>query len=282
MTDFIDAHTLDRTIAQLHGTSLLTFDPEKDTPKYDQRVPMLVVISLMLIGIVGITLSLIGRVDRSHSSSNTPFEETVSLTTAARSDPPAVAIPPGASASLIDAIGRDDATAVLNVLWQIDKQVINQTVSGMTPLMTAASAGNGEIVGMLLEHGADPNQRGSSQRTALQYAAEKNRIDAAVKLLDSGADINGYDNTRLTPLTMAADRDFTDLAALLVERGADVNIAHVNGWTPLIDAARNGNLALVQLLLRAGADRSAEMPDGKTARTIAAEYGHQDIARLLQ
>lgn len=183
---------------------------------------------------------------------------------------------------LVDAIKRGDTGQVRSHITGLAVADLNRVFGGMTPLMTAASHGDVAVVSLLLDHGADPNQRGRSRRTALQYAAEKDRLAVARALLDAGADINGYDKSRLTPLTMAADRNFTALATLLIERGADVNIAHVKGWTPLIDAARNGNLELVRLLLRHGADPAYKMPDGNTASTIAARYGHSTVSGLLQ
>lgn len=85
----------------------------------------------------------------------------------------------------------------------------------MTPIMLAASRGNVEIIDLLFTQGADPNKRGSMQRTALQYAAEKNRIEAAERLLAYGADIDAHDNGRLTPLIMAASRGYTNIRSFI-------------------------------------------------------------------
>lgn len=68
-------------------------------------------------------------------------------------------------------------------LFISDKDMIIEVVSGMTPIMLAATRGSVEIIDLLFTQGADPNKRGSMQRTALQYAVEKNHINAAKRLL---------------------------------------------------------------------------------------------------
>jgi ankyrin repeat protein len=163
----------------------------------------------------------------------------------------------------------------------LDRKTINKVVAGMTPIMLAASRGSVEIIDLLLTQGADPNKRGSAQRTALQYAAEKNHIEAAKRLLAYGADIDAYDNGRLTPLIMAADRGFTELGLLFIEKGADVNIQHSQGWTALIDAARNGDEKLVIALLDSGANKNISVKNGMRAVDFAKQNGHKKIVIIL-
>ena len=170
---------------------------------------------------------------------------------------------------------------IQRIVVDMDETELNVIVNGMTAVMTASSVGDVKIVELLLNLGADPNKRGSADRTALQYAAEKNRLAVARKLLDYGADIDAYDNTRLTPLVMAADRGYTDLAILLIKSGADVNIQHVQGWTALIDAAKNGNMKLVKHLLTAGANREISTSKGWRAIDFARQKKHQEIVALL-
>ncbi len=166
-------------------------------------------------------------------------------------------------------------------LLLLDEKTINEVVSGMTPIMLAASRGSNEIIDLLFTQGADPNKRGSMQRTALQYATEKNHLEAAKRLLAYGAEIDAYDNGRLTPLIMAADRGYTELGLLFIEKGADVNIQHVQGWTALIDAARNGDEQLVIALIYAGADKNISMKNGMRAADLARQYGHKNIVNIL-
>ncbi len=185
------------------------------------------------------------------------------------------------SASLQAAIKGGSFKDIQGIVEHIDEVSLNTVFNGMTPVMTASSVGDARIVELLLNNGANPNKRGSADRTALQYAAEKNHIAVARKLLEFGADIDAYDNTRLTPLIMAADRGYTDLGILLIESGADVNIQHVQGWTALIDAASNGNMKLVRHLLTAGADRETSTSSGWRAIDFARQNKHEEIVVLL-
>ena len=162
-----------------------------------------------------------------------------------------------------------------------DTEAINQVINGMTPIMLAASRGNVEIIDLLFTQGADPNKRGSMERTALQYAAEKNHIGAAERLLAYGADIDAYDNGRLTPLVMAANRGYTELGLLLIEKGADVDIQHVEGWTALIDATAKNDVKLVKALLEAGANKDLKAKNGLKALDYARQYGFKNLEIIL-
>ena len=166
-------------------------------------------------------------------------------------------------------------------LETLNKESINKVESGMTPIMLAASRGDETVIDLLFTQGADPNKRGSMQRTALQYATEKNHIEAAKRLLSYGADIDAYDNGRLTPLVMAASRGYTELALIFIDKGADVNIQHVEGWTALIDATAHGDIELVKALLEAGADKELKAKNGLKAIDYAKQYGFKNIVRML-
>lgn len=183
--------------------------------------------------------------------------------------------------NLHDLVSNGTYEEIAEQLYLVDKVYINKVIGGMTPIMLAASRGSIEIIDLLFTQGADPNKRGSAERTALQYAVEKNHVDAAKRLLAYGADINAFDTGRLTPLTMAADRGFTELALILLEKGADPNSQHSQGWTALIDAARNGDETLVNALIKAGANKDISMKNGMKARDMAKRNGHSDIVNIL-
>jgi ankyrin repeat protein len=178
-------------------------------------------------------------------------------------------------------VSKGDVNEIKQQLLILNSINLNEVVSGMTPIMLAASQGNVEIIDLLFTQGADPNTRGSMQRTALQYATEKNHIKAVKRLLAYGADIDAYDNGRLTPLVMAASRGHSELALLFIEKGADVNIQHSQGWTALIDAVAHGDTKLVNALLEAGADKELVAENGKRAIDYAKEYEFKNIEKML-
>ena len=83
--------------------------------------------------------------------------------------------------------------------------------------------GEKEIVQILLEAGADPNQESRGE--------------------DEGA-----------PLCAAASWGHTEIVRLLLGHGADPNVIEKGPMTALIWARQNGHAETVELLLAAGAD----------------------------
>lgn len=82
-----------------------------------------------------------------------------------------------------------------------------------------------EIVGLLIEHGADPNHRGADGRgeTPLHWAASSDDAHVADTLIDGGADIEAPDGSIGTPLDNAIGYGCWNVARLLAERGASID-----------------------------------------------------------
>jgi hypothetical protein len=78
-----------------------------------------------------------------------------------------------------------------------------------------------EIIQLLLSFGADPNQRGINDYTALHMAVAERNALAVQRLLDGGADPSL--RTRIdeceTPVELAASAGLTEIAAMLAEKG---------------------------------------------------------------
>jgi len=108
-------------------------------------------------------------------------------------------------------------------------------------LVWAAKADRVEVLGALVERGADINAD-PYRGTPLMWAAAKNRLAAAKWLLEHGAKISRATfggpshGEGVTPLHLAAQNDFAEMARLLLEHGADMTIEEDNyhgtaaGW----------------------------------------------------
>jgi ankyrin repeat protein len=179
---------------------------------------------------------------------------------------------------------------------------------GMTPLLYAARDGRADIVRMLLDSGAEINQRDANEITPLIIAITNNHPDVARLLIDRGADINAVDWYGRTPLWAAVETrnmdvdnatfvnsidraPFLDLIQVLLDRGATVNArtkevppirrdflritgslswVDFTGQTPFLTAALAGDITVMKLLLEHGADPHIPTFSGTTALMAAA------------
>ncbi|MCA8924395.1 MAG: ankyrin repeat domain-containing protein, partial [Planctomycetes bacterium] len=156
---------------------------------------------------------------------------------------------------------------------------------GRTPLMVAAAAGYGEVVGLLLEHGANPQTQDrdyeEGERTALMLAAAGGNVTTVRILLKGGADPNVKDQEGLTALMHAALSGEAASLRLLLAAGARIDARCALGQTALIYAAQEGNLEAVETLLDSGADVGTLPPEGWSALAAAVYGGHMDVVSLL-
>lgn len=142
------------------------------------------------------------------------------------------------------------------------------------------------FIELLLERGADPNQRLAMGCGRPGCASTETRtIFTHQWLYEEGA----------TPFLRASQSGDLKLMRLLLEHGADPAITTEHGVTPLMVAAGIGwvegvtfewseedTLEAVELLLELGADPNArETLDGRTALMGAAHKGRSDVVQLL-
>ena len=158
-----------------------------------------------------------------------------------------------------------------------------------TTLYEAAHGGHIQVVKLLLEGGANPNEGSYGLGNSPLFCASlKSNEEVIQLLLDSGADPNKprcY--TRCVPLHVAAKKYNTRVVKLLVDGGADINRANSSGWTPLHDATIKGSKEVVRLLLDRGADPNMKDYSGRSPLYIAVGEresggGEEDIEKLLR
>ncbi len=156
------------------------------------------------------------------------------------------------------------------------------------PILLAAFAGNGDILGRLRQAGDRVDDRmnllGMFPATPLLLLAAWHRTDAARVLLNAGAPVDQADDDGITPLGWAAISNRVEMARLFIERGADVNHVDKKGMTPLLYAASIdfGDSSMIDLLLHSGAKPGARTKEGLTARDLARQYGHTQLIASLE
>ena len=121
-------------------------------------------------------------------------------------------------------------------------------------LIQAAAAGDAERIVRLLRAGANPEARGSGDRTALLAAVQGNQIAAARALIQAGANVNAKDGIGDSPYLLAGARGRTEILRLTLDAGADLKSTNRFGGTALTPACHYGHVETVRVLLTTKVD----------------------------
>jgi ankyrin repeat protein len=119
-------------------------------------------------------------------------------------------------------------------------------MTGQTPFLRAALAGDTTTMRLLLAHGADPNIATFEGTTALMAAAGVNwtvaqtytespeaLIEAIEMCLELGADVNAVNSMGVTAMIGAANRGSNDIIKLLHSKGARLDVVDKQGRSPV-------------------------------------------------
>lgn len=207
--------------------------------------------------------------------------------------------------------------ALAKKLLRQGKAVNIYNESGETALYYALRSRQPDMVRLLLEHGANPNQKLFNDSRPVHVAARSSRESGLKKikyLAKAGADLDYENGAGRTPLDVAQNYDNKKIASYLIERtrgrkseseseqfralheaaeigdldlvkelvknGKALNRRNEKGATPLIVAAENLNEKVVSYLLEAGADPTVVDDRGNTALLHMAPYD-TEISREL-
>ncbi|KAH7141751.1 ankyrin repeat-containing protein [Dactylonectria macrodidyma] len=118
-----------------------------------------------------------------------------------------------------------------------------------TPLTWATYNGQQGAALVLIENGADVNEKDSYGQTALLYGVQEGGIGAVLLLLNNGADVNAETPSGRTPLTFAVERNDLELTQALIDHGAKLN-SRDKGGRFLLYWAHNEDMA--ELLFKNG------------------------------
>ena len=109
-----------------------------------------------------------------------------------------------------------------------------QATEPLAAVVEAARAGDAEAVRLLVDLGADLNQRGGPNHwTPLMHAVHGGHAEAARLLLEGGADPDARAGDGWTALMMAASYGDAAMAELLLDHGANAFLLRGHGLTGL-------------------------------------------------
>jgi ankyrin repeat protein len=149
--------------------------------------------------------------------------EVVDMLLAAGADP-CSRMPNGVTA-LHEAVGADNER-VAGRLLQAGVPADCTTGSGLTPLQIAAAHGDGNLIRLLLDHGAAVNHADKSGYTALMAAchSDERRLEVVRELLQRGASTSPHAADGHTAFSLACRKDNAALATFLIQNGAVTTI----------------------------------------------------------
>ncbi len=177
------------------------------------------------------------------------------------------------------------------------------------PLLKAGEIGRGDVVGLLLSLGADPNATDGEGITALHRAVQSGSLEAVRRLVDAGAGLETRERRwKGTPVSwskvLGKEEVFAYLAPIsrdirpMVWSGLKDRVEQVLSEDPsqvsLVLEGEEAPTALfclpedeaaaaemAELLLRHGADRGLRNPSGLTPAEFAGKRGLDEAAELI-
>jgi uncharacterized protein len=162
------------------------------------------------------------------------------------------------------------------------KKIDYGSAEGGSLLLSAAGAGNTQLMRELLRRGAPVDYRRpqGEETPLLLVAGNTEHIENARLLIERGANVNARDWMGETPLFRAATGTNTGMIELLAHHGADPNIRDKEGRTALMRAANLCWYWNIEALLAQGADPFIRNNRGRTAMDPTTSHPPIRSARL--
>jgi ankyrin repeat protein len=185
--------------------------------------------------------------------------------------------------TFLDRIKQGDTGAVELLLKAgMDPNTKEKEGEGRTALICSVIFGRLDITQLLLSRGADLHARDAVYHlTPFLWAAQEGESVTMKMLVQAGADVNERGMNGETALMLASTNGHAGTVKTLLDLGADVNARNRFGATALFDAVGMLRIDVVKVLLGGGADAKVTV-DGVTALTKAKKMGRSDLVQLLR
>ncbi len=149
------------------------------------------------------------------------------------------------------------------------------------PIAQAVRAGDVPAARELLRRHVDLNEPLPDGSTLLAWAVESQSGEMVRLLLDHGAKANGVGDVSVAPLFIACQYGDPVILGALLDKHADVRVTRPDGITPLSVCAGNAPAGILERMIRAGAAVDVADNAGQTPLMWAAALGRIDNIRLL-
>lgn len=167
------------------------------------------------------------------------------------------------------------------MLLEWENPRFREPTDAMTCLQQACASGSGEVMLLLLDHGAKVNHANISGLTPLHFAAKFGFEDMCQILVEEGADPQAVNKCDWTPMHLAAQNGHSPVISLLTHQGGDVNAVTIRGFTPGHMAAMGGHVAALRTLANAEANFTLRNQYSKTVLDLSERRKHPEAAAFV-
>lgn len=164
------------------------------------------------------------------------------------------------------------------LIGKADKNIINDSLEGKTPLIIAVGNSYIDTAKILIENGADVNSVDFEGWSALSYAVNNGDIEIAKLLLENKAKIK---DELLIAIKSPIVESRINMMKLLIDNKANINYTDENGFNPLNIAIESGDMELTKFLITNGANVNSLMQDEVSLIGYAIAQNNMDLLQML-
>ena len=164
------------------------------------------------------------------------------------------------------------------LIGKADKNIINDSLEGKTPLIIAVGNSYIDTAKILIENGADVNAVDIEGWSALSYAVNNGDIEIAKLLLENKVKIK---DELLIAIKSPIVESSINIMKLLIDNKANINYTDENGFSPLNMAIESGDMELTKFLITNGANVNSLMQDGVSLIGYAIAQNNMDLLQIL-
>lgn len=170
---------------------------------------------------------------------------------------------------------------IIKLILDSGADVNERTIFDATPLIQATMLGHIQIVKLLLQYSVDIDAQDRFGKTALIWAVERGDLDSIKELLSKKVNLNIKNKDDLTALMLAALKGYDKIVELLIEHGANPNIESKYWGSAFVLAISKSYAKICKLMLPYITDINKEYHDGSTALIEAIKVRSEEIVKVL-